>query len=570
MGTSLTIPRFLQERNALDNITNRLYDVASNVKSVRNMLSPINRLPPELLCAIFLDVVRACPEDIQLSDDAPGYCFVERPYGILNSLQSVCRLWRNIIVSSPALYSRIVADETTPVVEVEEMLNRSGNIPQDVLFLCAEHMRDVLCSCRQRIRRLELMCSSEVCARYGDPSILDILTQRMPFLESFGYVWTTRPIFSKSPRLPPLFGGFAPHLTHLSVTHTEPWSTPGFPALVRLYVERAATNSIQSMEDFLNFLDRSPMLEEIVLVDAGPKVNIDSKPGVDTRRVELPRLHTVVLQGCSWITLRLLVHHVVPARDAALRATGIDDLMGAGYIARTLLKHCPFVSHAERPTELSVWLQSHGELTISYRSDVGSLDFSASPDCNPRALISMVGELIASTTEFLQLDGVLGLCMDVGGFDWKCDATKSHPLCELLRAMPSVQRCTFRVRVRKSWERGPGLLCRLSDDAEQCLLPSLRSLEIVRNASTTPSWQPLETLALASDRMKHVRRFHELICTEVYGGIDLGRASWDTEPRPSSRMEKVLLRDVADFVQIMYAEKFEDDPPRIEGWDGAI
>ena len=538
--------------------------MAASIRSVRNAHSPINRLPPELLCSIFLDVVRACPEDIQGGSNASVYRFVEQPNGVLNSLQSVCRLWRNTVSSSPILYSRIVADETTPVAEIEMMLSRSGSMFLDVLFLCAEHMEDVLCSHRHRIQRLELVCSRRACAEYEDPPILDILAQRMPSLESFRYVWTTHTAFSESFRLPPLFGGFAPHLTHLSVTHAEPWCTPGCPALVRLYVERAATNDPQSIEDFLNFLDRSPMLEEIVLIAAGPRVNIDSKPGVDTRRVELSRLRTLVLQSCSWMTLRLLVHHVVPARNVALEAEGIDDLMGTGYIAQTLLKHCPFVSYAEHPTELSLWLQSDGKLTISCRSGDGSLDLSAMPDCNPRALGDMVGELISSMIDFLQVDDVLELYMDVGCFEWKSDEMECHPLCKLLHALPSVRRCTFRVRDRESLQRGPGLLCRLPDDAKQYPLPLLKSLQIVKCASKTPSWNVLdEALTLASNRMEHTQsRLQELTCTEVYGESDLGRASFSTGER--------IVHDIADFVQMTHVEKYDDDPPRIEGWGGVI
>ncbi|KAI0696427.1 hypothetical protein BC835DRAFT_1236611, partial [Cytidiella melzeri] len=77
-----------------------LKNVLRRLDSVRNELVPINRLPAELLVAIF-----ECLTDMH---HRPAEALpLERIGSSWPVIQSVCRLWRHLVVHSPTLWTQI-------------------------------------------------------------------------------------------------------------------------------------------------------------------------------------------------------------------------------------------------------------------------------------------------------------------------------------------------------------------------------------------------------------------------------------------------------------------------------
>jgi len=550
--------------DAMDEVAHRLSAAASTIKTLRNASVPLHRLPPELLSAIFLAVLTDSPPGLAI--DGEGYHYrVEPmcPIHTLRSLHSVCSLWRNITRSSPRLWSRTFADVCTSYREIDTFTEESGNTPLDVTFLNSGHLGDILCQHMARVKFLEI--ASDFDPELDLQSYMDFMDHQAPILERFRLTLADD-IDAFNP--PSLFSGFAPRLTHLSLRRVHPWHTPGFPELAHLYVAGAPEDSNStSSEAFLNFLDRSPKLEEIVLVDAGPESH--NSPGPSTRRVQLPRL-TVIIRRCRIRTLACVLHHVVPASDAAIAVENVDKTHTSLYIETIFKGNCAFAAHARSPTYFSIWIQESGRFTFSCRNDTGSLTFNLMPPATCRLLHlgDIVGKLTSSLPHFLQLEAVLQLYMDIGRSSWTLHTP--GPVHKILCAMRNVQYCTLRVHDKKSLDHGSSFLYQTPGDPTPGRLLSVKSLNFICNADVPLEWEQIQKIALSRDL--HGCRLHELICTKVHGGNhddsdmqsvsrDFGKHDIDSD---TSRPQP------ADFVRFAYVEERTYDVPDIRGWNGEI
>ncbi|KAH9922620.1 uncharacterized protein B0H18DRAFT_956156 [Fomitopsis serialis] len=552
--------------DAMDTIAHQLSAAASTVKTLRNASVPLHRLPPELLRAIFLAVLTDSPPGLAIDKFEGCHYRVEPkpPIHTLQSLQLVCSLWRNIVRPFPRLWSRIFADENTSYQEIDAFTERSGNTPLDVTFLNADQLGDILCQHMDRVQFLDIASDFDSGLGVQDASYTDFMDQQAPILERFRLM-----LADDIDTYIPLsfFSGFAPHLTHLSLRRAHPWRTPGLPELAHLYVAGAPEDSDStSSEAFLNFLDRSPKLEEIILVDAGPESHIVDFPGPSTRRAHLPRLHTVVIRRCHLRTLACVLHHVVPASGVAIEMKSVHETQASIYI-EAILKDCAFAAHARSPTDFSIWIQQSGRFTFSCRSDTGSLTFNIMLPPS-WALEDIVGALTSSLPHFLQLEAVLRLYVDIGHFSWTSHTAR--PVRKILHAMRNVQYCTFRVHDKKSLNHGPSFLYRTPESPAPGQLPSIKSLNFVCNKDVPLEWERIQQIAMSRDL--HGCWLRELICAEVYGG------NQDSDMRPVSRdFGKHDLSDIdasrfqpPDFVHFSYVEEHTYDVPDVRGWNGQI
>ncbi|KAL0069635.1 hypothetical protein AAF712_003293 [Marasmius tenuissimus] len=84
-------------RGALMTLENRLDDVEKKENYLRSLLSPIHRMPPEVLMEIFKFCCHSC--------DANHISY--SPPQLLTTLElsMVCALWRNIILATPSLWT---------------------------------------------------------------------------------------------------------------------------------------------------------------------------------------------------------------------------------------------------------------------------------------------------------------------------------------------------------------------------------------------------------------------------------------------------------------------------------
>ncbi|KAE9407240.1 hypothetical protein BT96DRAFT_986846 [Gymnopus androsaceus JB14] len=97
--------------------------------SFRNILSPVRRIPVEILSEIFQ--LTCLPEDGILDS---GHDIVLYTY----NLSSVCAAWKKVAHATPQLWSKLCVSDRRPLkvtasIEwVEERFNRSGSLPLDV------------------------------------------------------------------------------------------------------------------------------------------------------------------------------------------------------------------------------------------------------------------------------------------------------------------------------------------------------------------------------------------------------------------------------------------------------
>ncbi|KAJ7736690.1 hypothetical protein B0H16DRAFT_1425616 [Mycena metata] len=108
----------------LNQLLRRRDDVANNVHRHQAILSSIRRIPPELLCGIFLMTLDS-NEDA--AKNPPWY------------LGQICRAWRHSALSFPILWSSITVPSVSSgdsglVSLVEAQLLRSANAPLDVYW----------------------------------------------------------------------------------------------------------------------------------------------------------------------------------------------------------------------------------------------------------------------------------------------------------------------------------------------------------------------------------------------------------------------------------------------------
>ncbi|KAJ7748606.1 hypothetical protein B0H16DRAFT_1725426 [Mycena metata] len=98
----------------------------------RGILSPVRRIPTELLCEIFLAVLPEAglagrPSDsLKVTRRHDKQTFYTAPW----SLGQVCQRWRATAVGYAALWTRITLSRNPILIETQ--LYRSGNVPLDV------------------------------------------------------------------------------------------------------------------------------------------------------------------------------------------------------------------------------------------------------------------------------------------------------------------------------------------------------------------------------------------------------------------------------------------------------
>lgn len=98
--------------------------------------------------------------------------------------------------------------------------------------------------------------------------------------------------------LPQLFSGHTPRLKHLTLRHFSTWPHNRFENLTHVSLHAQPHMSRYTLPEFLEFLEKSPLLEELVLIEAGP--DTDSVTSDDNRSLEpvpLGRLRNIEIGG---------------------------------------------------------------------------------------------------------------------------------------------------------------------------------------------------------------------------------------------------------------------------------
>ncbi|KAF4588508.1 hypothetical protein EYR40_010060 [Pleurotus pulmonarius] len=210
-----------------------------------NRCLPVSKLPPEVLSTIFEFIAMTIDDDLE-------------PYSELLSATQVCRLWRQVALDSPRIWSFIYCSATPCLVDI--FLERSKSAPLHLLYSednVPENVQNAL-SHLYRLKEVDLAnCEDEWLAR---------ISQGAPQLESLSLSTCGKtPVFHPSDNAFPLLQ----HLELFGFVYTP--SVASLTTLRSLTIAAAGIanrSQLPSCVEFLSTLASLPNLSELSLTEA--------------------------------------------------------------------------------------------------------------------------------------------------------------------------------------------------------------------------------------------------------------------------------------------------------------
>lgn len=314
-----------------------------------NYHPPINRLPPEILDAIFAlsTDMPSDPPDI-LSVDFPTK-YAHRRLGRFSSMHSwlryknVCRHWRAVIMSPSVRWAyvdviprRFRANETNlPQWCIE---NSAGRL-LEVRIESYEHTQWISNTINENASRLKVLILAELVRGTLN---LATFTQPAPNLETLvirgHHAWgdSYGDVPNLSPRnLPILFDGHLPRLRYLEVRYFIPWPAQHLTQLTHLSLHPCQVMAPYMSPEFIEFLSQNQNLEELTLIFVRPRH--DRPPHAvslnPVRRASLPNLRRLIFYACHVNTATHLFAHL--ERSPLLQLVAFDSSVGENAIPLT-------------------------------------------------------------------------------------------------------------------------------------------------------------------------------------------------------------------------------------------
>ncbi|KAI0770921.1 hypothetical protein BD413DRAFT_70356 [Trametes elegans] len=223
----------MQSRSALLRTEAILSDALLHLRYRLNVLTAVDRLPPEILHKIFEHVAYA---GNRVSRGGGMYFTQKRkkrvPARHLLDLTHVCKRWRDIALSGPRLWTNI---DDHKLAQRDAFLHRSGQLPITLHLhtkRSAQCMKQILRDHAHRLRRLDITVHSE--ADHDTPPLQDL---HVPHLECLTVVSESRLPDLDREIMPPLFDQRVSDLKALGMSCIQSW-LPGnhFPRLTHLYL----------------------------------------------------------------------------------------------------------------------------------------------------------------------------------------------------------------------------------------------------------------------------------------------------------------------------------------------
>lgn len=281
----------------LDRELSELHNMTCALRTRRNVLVPIARLPFEILAHIFALVA---------SESVP------RPYTTLHASHTgasgslgwivvthVCRQWRAVAMNSPWLWANCVC--ALPVA-VCDLLVRSRNVPIIVSHDLGRYRvkHGPLKAIKLTLTQISRVKVLQLCI---DEDSLDALTKTQlatpaPLLTSLEISLSADVRLSFLHRLaslpPNIFAGEAPRLRRVSLVNcTIPWTSGILTGLthieIRLQSLTGPVEALPTSDQIFTVLGHCPELQELVLVETLPE------SGPTREQLYLPRLQRLVL-----------------------------------------------------------------------------------------------------------------------------------------------------------------------------------------------------------------------------------------------------------------------------------
>ncbi|EDR14527.1 uncharacterized protein LACBIDRAFT_305207 [Laccaria bicolor S238N-H82] len=284
-------------RRRIDQDIEKMEGAIRALKSRRNSLAAISRLPPEILSKIFV----CCAATYELPQLTMNWV----------KITHVSRHWRTVAIGCPHLW-------TMPVFArprwVEEMLKRSKMAPL-VIDARLAHMAGPKYEAIQlamnhisRARELYLDSSS---AWFG--KLFSSVPRAAPMLQTL--VLSTSTMHSAEPFLdnysipPELFSDNSAQLRRLELSHCNiNWTSHLLRGLTHLKIHNTTPGTRPSTLLFLDVLEQLPTLTVLDLKDALPHVADGSSTVSYKRRVELRSLTNLHLSGSNYDCSAALRH----------------------------------------------------------------------------------------------------------------------------------------------------------------------------------------------------------------------------------------------------------------------
>ncbi|KAH9886274.1 hypothetical protein C8Q73DRAFT_285588 [Cubamyces lactineus] len=289
-----------------DNTTATTYSIDSDERASYAQLqsapkgyrSPALRLPPELLVLIFREV---------------QVCFNCRPHGCAHCwlrVTWVCRYWREVALSTPALWtsiSSISACKRRQRAQLATTLERAAEMPLDVDLAISDHGErapSLLASLfvhAHKFRTLRLELGNYSPCQGSMQPFFELMTPNqlsMPWLEDFHLhdsVWAFTEFHR--PYLSQLTHEHVPRLRNLSLTCVNlPWSSPVYSSLSTLDLD--SIPAPPTIEEFVQILRSCPALQQLRISNTLPVDDLAEQllPS-DTSVIALPHLNTLHLDG---------------------------------------------------------------------------------------------------------------------------------------------------------------------------------------------------------------------------------------------------------------------------------
>ncbi|KAF8755324.1 hypothetical protein RHS01_05676 [Rhizoctonia solani] len=306
-------------RQTLDSLDQRLCELLEERMLVQNRLaraasrlSPISRLPPELIARIFECGINIGGRPV-LGSGTHGI--------FMDAVRRVCKLWREIAESTPCLWSSIIVDMHNPLESTEIRLRRSRCAPLDIQVVFTDRITspgsvmgilmdafDLLRPHMQRWRSLRVQVPGYAHAR----TVLRSFSGSVPRLQEFSLHVST-PKVARNIRELPWMLEETTSLTALSLSSVAfGWDNAAlyFRNLTTIYLSDYWASSAPSSLQLLCLIDAcSSTLTELTLRNMSDYDHEEEQLLLDELRyapqINLPRLKRAVFyfSGCSRLSV---------------------------------------------------------------------------------------------------------------------------------------------------------------------------------------------------------------------------------------------------------------------------
>ncbi|KAF7330453.1 Arp2/3 complex subunit [Mycena venus] len=302
----------------LEALETGLQIASARLRGLRNSMQPINRLPPELLAQIFIETQIRLPSFLPLPTITGAHDYVTYDWVQWLSLLEVCRHFRGIIASCPALWANVCSSSTNAA----DFIRRSRGADLTVYlglrffggfgFPLLDALAPNACRFKQFHMRAKGLTEPEDVLKHS------LFSSPAPRLDSLLIEVEDREELSGV--LPPIFCGHMPKLRQLALGYFTSWPKGYFRNLTSLCLYNQREGSLPTTSEFLDFLESSPHLEELALFRGGPMrgLGTDVAPPAD-RLVALKRLQKLDIgEWPSASTIARFLSHVSLPRKTAM------------------------------------------------------------------------------------------------------------------------------------------------------------------------------------------------------------------------------------------------------------